>query len=383
MVGRPVVAVAEGADELERQLADFFAMHYDRLVRLAGLICHATTSIDDAVQAAMEQAWRRRHTLREPERLRPWLDQIVVREAIRQNRKPWWSRLGIAAAEDQVPRARDRRGDVNPTWIALTDAFRGLPAEQRAVVAPHLYEGYPVDAAFGEVVTTRDTTTVRCGVVDEAAARELAGSLNALPLAMHDEEELYTEDLSARVFIYIATGYPQAADCEVIATVTPEPTPAPPATPRAGDDLAGVEPCGLVPQAVDDMLGGTTERASEPAFVDFGAPARTCFIREVSEFGHAATHLAVTLYPRSTDLDDAAGLASAVLGGGHVADTVNGTPVWFNDCLAEALACSGAAVVSSGPHALVIEAPGDPVGGGPGMTLEQIRRVIAAIVGNR
>ncbi len=173
MVGRPVVAVAEGADELERQLADFFAMHYDRLVRLAGLICHATTSIDDAVQAAMEQAWRRRHTLREPERLRPWLDQIVVREAIRQNRKPWWSRLGIAAAEDQVPRARDRRGDVNPTWIALTDAFRGLPAEQRAVVALHLYEGYPVDETARLMGASLETTRSRLRLARQRLRREL------------------------------------------------------------------------------------------------------------------------------------------------------------------------------------------------------------------
>ena len=262
--------------------------------------------------------------------------------------------------------------------VALTtgDVLSGSDPRYARVQMP----GGVAPAAFGEVVTTRDTTTVRCGVVDEAAARELAGSLDALPLAMHDEEELYTEDLSARVFIYIATGYPQAADCEAIATVAPEPTPTPPSTPRPEDDLAGVEPCSLVPRAVDDMLGGITERASEPAFVDFGAPARTCFIRELSEFGHAATRLAVTLYPRSTDLDDAAGLASAVLGGGHVADTVNGTPVWINDCLAEALECSGAAVVSSGPHALVIEAPADPVGGGAGIGLDQVRRIIEAIV---
>jgi hypothetical protein len=39
-----------------------------------------------------------------------------------------------------------------------------------------------------------------------------------------------------------------------------------------------------------------------------------------------------------------------------------------------------AAVVSAGPHALVIEAPGDPVGGVPRMTLMEIRRVMAAIV---
>ena len=93
MIGRRVVTIEEGASDLEGQLADFFGLHYDRLVRLAALVCHADTSVEDAVQAAMEQAWRRRHTLRDPNLVRPWLDQIVVRESIRLNRRPWWERF--------------------------------------------------------------------------------------------------------------------------------------------------------------------------------------------------------------------------------------------------------------------------------------------------
>ena len=68
-------------------------------------------------------------------------------------------------------------------------------------------------AEFGEVVAQRDTTTVRCGVLGTDEARALSDSLDALPLAMHDEEELFTDDLSRRVFIYIATGYPGEPDC--------------------------------------------------------------------------------------------------------------------------------------------------------------------------
>src|SRR5687767_2420299 len=93
MLGRPDAATIELAVALERELEAFFAEHYDRLVRLAGLICHAASSTEDAVQAAMEQAWRRRATLRDATRIRPWLDQIVVREAIRVNEQPWWSRF--------------------------------------------------------------------------------------------------------------------------------------------------------------------------------------------------------------------------------------------------------------------------------------------------
>ena len=58
MIGRRAATIEERPAELERQLADFFGLHYDRLVRLAALVCHATVPIEDAVQAAMEQAWR-------------------------------------------------------------------------------------------------------------------------------------------------------------------------------------------------------------------------------------------------------------------------------------------------------------------------------------
>ncbi|HET9521376.1 MAG TPA: sigma-70 family RNA polymerase sigma factor [Candidatus Limnocylindrales bacterium] len=170
MTGRPVAAIGEGSTDLEGQLADFFGTHYDRLVRLAALVCHAGVSIEDAVQAAMEQAWRRRHTLRDAERMRPWLDQIVVREAIRLNRRPWWSRFQASPDAPPVP---DRRGGVDPTWIALADAFRALPAEQRAVVALHLYEGYSVEETASIMDAGLETTRSRLRLARARLRREL------------------------------------------------------------------------------------------------------------------------------------------------------------------------------------------------------------------
>jgi RNA polymerase sigma-70 factor (ECF subfamily) len=172
MFGRPIVAIEEQADDLEGQLADFFGLHYDRLVRLAALVCHTNASIEDAVQAAMEQAWRRRHTLRDPSRLRPWLDQIVVREAIRLNRRPWWTRFHAPPGAD-LSATPDRRAEVDPTWIALSVAFRTLPAKQRAVVALHLYEGYSVDEAARLMGASVETTRSRLRLARQRLRREL------------------------------------------------------------------------------------------------------------------------------------------------------------------------------------------------------------------
>ena len=175
MTGRPAAAIEGRSTDLEGQLADFFGLHYDRLVRLAALVCHAGVPVEDAVQAAMEQAWRRRHTLRDAERMRPWLDQIVVREAIRMNRRPWWGRFRASpeASLAAAPPVADRRGGVDPTWIALADAFRTLPADQRAVVALHLYEGYSVEETARLMDARVETTRSRLRLARARLRRDL------------------------------------------------------------------------------------------------------------------------------------------------------------------------------------------------------------------
>ena len=64
-------------------LAVFVERHYERLMSLARLITRDATDAADAVQIGLEAAWRQRASLRDPDRLRPWLDRIVVREAVR------------------------------------------------------------------------------------------------------------------------------------------------------------------------------------------------------------------------------------------------------------------------------------------------------------
>ena len=82
-------------------LASFVAEHYDRLLRLAVVICHDVPDAADAVQAGLEQAWRHRRDLRDPARARPWLDRIVVREAIHMDRRRR-SILGRFAAPREI-----------------------------------------------------------------------------------------------------------------------------------------------------------------------------------------------------------------------------------------------------------------------------------------
>ena len=133
-----------GTASAEDQLALFFETHYERMVRLAGLVCRSGVLAEDAVQAAMEQAWRRRASLRDPGRMRWWLDRIVVREAIRLNRRPWWSRLTAAHADEHASLLPDPAGETTPQRMALAAAFAELTPEQRAACVLHLHMGYGV-----------------------------------------------------------------------------------------------------------------------------------------------------------------------------------------------------------------------------------------------
>ncbi len=129
---------------VEEQLAAFFDAHYERMVRLAGLVCRSGDLAEDAVQAAMEQAWKRRSSLRDPGRMRWWLDRIVVREAIRMNRRPWWSRLTATHTDEHASLLPDPAGETTPQRMALTAAFEALTPEQRAACVLHLHLGYGV-----------------------------------------------------------------------------------------------------------------------------------------------------------------------------------------------------------------------------------------------
>ena len=159
---------------LEDQLVAFFDDHYARMVRLAGLICHAGSSAEDAVQAAMEQAWRRRGTLRDPDKLPWWIDRIIVREAIRQNRGPWWRRITEATSEDRAPLHPDPAIQAAPERLALAAALQSLRVEQRAACVLHLYVGYTVGETAQLMGVSVETTRSRLRLARRQLRAELS-----------------------------------------------------------------------------------------------------------------------------------------------------------------------------------------------------------------
>jgi RNA polymerase sigma factor (sigma-70 family) len=96
---------------------------------------------EEAVQSAWPIAWRKLHTVRDPERLRPWLVSIAVNEARQLGRRRRRGRvLEISLASDSMSTPTDpaaRAGDID-----LRNALARLKPEDRTLIALRYVAGF-------------------------------------------------------------------------------------------------------------------------------------------------------------------------------------------------------------------------------------------------
>ena len=164
-----------GAERIRIELASldaFIRAHYPRLIRLAGLITRDAEQAQDAVQAALERAWRKRDAVRDASRLRPWLDRIVAREAIRQTRGSALSALLRREPQEwiQYPSIMPEPGEM----VALREALGRLSPDHRAVIALHVHEGYSVEETARILAVPFDTVRSRLRAARSRLRQELA-----------------------------------------------------------------------------------------------------------------------------------------------------------------------------------------------------------------
>jgi RNA polymerase sigma-70 factor (ECF subfamily) len=164
--------------ESDAAIAAFVTEHYDRLIRLARLVCRDASEAADAVQIALEQAWRQRSTLRDGTRVRPWLDRIVVREAVRisKSRQSWLSRLFTPRPDiTWIEPTASYESDPS-TLVALRAAFQKISPDHRAVVVLHMHFGYTVAETAALVGVPEETVRSRLRLAKQRLRRELQGS---------------------------------------------------------------------------------------------------------------------------------------------------------------------------------------------------------------
>ena len=165
----------------ERALESFIAVHYPRLIGLAGLVCGDVASAEDIVQTAIERAWRSREALRDDASLGSWLDRIVVREAAREQRSrlAWLRRLFRPPTVTEIPHIGvdvvDPAATSFPERAALRAVFDRLSPAHRAVVVLHLHRGYTVDETAELLGIPRETVRSRLRVAREHLRVALEG----------------------------------------------------------------------------------------------------------------------------------------------------------------------------------------------------------------
>lgn len=144
---------------VDSSLEDLVAEHYESLFRLAVLVCREQADAQDAVQEALERAWRHQGAVRDRTQLRAWLHRIVVREAFRieGRRRGLLSRLLRPPLEIAGGVARGDARDLD-----LRKALEALPVGQRAALVLHYYAGYSI----------AETATL-CGIPLETARSRL------------------------------------------------------------------------------------------------------------------------------------------------------------------------------------------------------------------
>jgi RNA polymerase sigma factor (sigma-70 family) len=133
-------AVAQAAAGDEVAFARIVQAHHDDMTRVCFVICGDLDVADEAVQAAWPIAWRKLPSLRDPERLRPWLVSIAANEArllIRRRRRRTVVELAVADASATRVDPAGRVADID-----LTNALARLDPDDRALLAMRYVAGF-------------------------------------------------------------------------------------------------------------------------------------------------------------------------------------------------------------------------------------------------
>jgi RNA polymerase sigma factor (sigma-70 family) len=131
------------ADGDEVAFAGLVDAHHEDMSAVCFVVTGGDAELtEEAVQSAWPIAWRKLHTIRNPERLRPWLISIAVNEARQLSRRRRRGRvLEISVALDSSPTAPADPGSLVGD-IDLRNALARMSPDDRALVALRYVAGF-------------------------------------------------------------------------------------------------------------------------------------------------------------------------------------------------------------------------------------------------
>ncbi len=143
--------------------------HHADLVRLAYAIVGDPDLANDVAQTAWAAAWRNRHRLRDPEKVRGWLLTIAANEARRSLRRRRLRQL-IPLADETDRSAPARQHD---DQIDLIAAMQRLRPRDREILARRYALGETSQEIAEQVGMSDSGVRVRIGRVLDALREEL------------------------------------------------------------------------------------------------------------------------------------------------------------------------------------------------------------------
>lgn len=126
--------VARAVDGDEAAFSAIVRAHHADMARVAFVVSGDVEVAEDAVQAAWSVAWRKLQTLRDPDRLRPWLVAVAANEARQLLRRTNRHRI-VEIELDTVPAGADDNPEASIDRLDLVAALRHLRPEDRVLLA--------------------------------------------------------------------------------------------------------------------------------------------------------------------------------------------------------------------------------------------------------
>ena len=155
---RAAAAIAPAVAGDEAAFARIIATYHADLMRVAFVVCGDNELAGDAVQAAWTIAWRKLGSLRDPERLRPWLVAVAANEARQLLRREHRRAVNELRVEEPCPPlSRDPAGVIDR--IDLVNALGCLDPTDRALLAMRYVVG--LDATEIGAATGRSPSGTR------------------------------------------------------------------------------------------------------------------------------------------------------------------------------------------------------------------------------
>ena len=171
-------AVARAATGDEAAFARIVAAHHDDMARVAFVVCGDVDIAQEAVQAAWQKAWTKLGSIRDADRLRPWLVSIAANEAkqlIRSRHRRWLRETVIEDDEDVAARPGSDPAS-RAAILDLTNALAGLEPDDRTLIALRYAAGLTSDE-IGRAI----------GMTGGGVRARLARLLKRLRKELHDD----------------------------------------------------------------------------------------------------------------------------------------------------------------------------------------------------